>query len=51
MSTESATEFNYYYYYYFFVLSLFLNVASVMSGVQSSAGRLFHTRGHTLDSA
>jgi len=25
------------------VLSLFLNVASVMSGVRSSAGRLFHT--------
>jgi len=24
-------------------LSLFLNVASVMSGVRSSAGRLFHT--------
>jgi len=27
------------------VLSLFLNVASVMSGVRSSTGRLFHTRG------
>ena len=26
------------------VLSLFLNVASEMSGVRSSAGRLFHTR-------
>jgi len=25
------------------VLSLFLNVASVMSGVRNSAGRLFHT--------
>ena len=27
------------------VLSLFLNIASVMSGVRRSAGRLFHTRG------
>jgi len=27
------------------VLSLLLNVASVISGVRSSAGRLFHTRG------
>ena len=32
------------------ILSLFLNVASMMSSVLSSAGRLFHTRGHTLDS-
>jgi len=27
------------------VSSLFLNVANKMSGVRSSAGRLFHTRG------
>jgi len=27
------------------VLSLFLNVTSMMFGVHSSAGRLFHTRG------
>ena len=42
---EAAHALGYSYKWNRNVLSLFLNIASVMSGVHSSAGRLFHTQG------